>query len=104
MAIGSRRLRRAEQLDSLAGEMSRVMGVVDADDLEAQCYVCCGSGWVKEPPACAAEAGAGAASEHALARRRHESEADVVCAKCEGRGTLLTAVGKQLVGILRRYL
>jgi len=59
------------------------MAIVDTDDLETKCYACGGSGWIKEPP---------------------ESEVDVVCAKCGGRGTLLTAVGKQLVGILRKYL
>jgi len=77
------------------------MAVVDTDDLETKCYACGGTGLKKDPEKGVAT-GADAGTEEPGGHIYTLPWGEQTCAKCEGRGTLLTALGMQLVGILRR--
>jgi len=63
------------------------MPIVDTDDLETKCYKCGGSGWITitDIPA-------------------RTDEYREQCDKCGGKGTLLTAMGKILMNIIRKHL
>lgn len=77
--------------------------IVDTDDLEIKCYACGGTGVMREPEK-EGTAGVDAGAEKQAGYIYRLPWGGQTCPKCEGRGTLLTAAGKQLVGILRKYL